>query len=43
MNRGIYLNIFTLESNEKNMIENAYEISKIFSKYFKMMRNMKIY
>ena len=35
MNRGIYLNIFSPESNEKDMIETAYEISKIYSKSFK--------
>ncbi len=34
MNRGIYLNVFSPESNENDMIDTAFEISKIYSKSF---------
>ena len=34
MNRGIYLNVFSPESSKKDMINTAYEISKIYSKSF---------
>ena len=34
MNRGIYLNVFSAESNEKDMIDTAFEISKNYSKSF---------
>ena len=34
MNRGIYLNVFSPESNEKDMIDTAFEISKNYSKSF---------
>ena len=34
MNRGIYLNVFSPESNKKDMINTAYEISKVYSKSF---------
>ena len=34
MNRGIYLNVFSPESNVNEMINTAFEISKIYSKYF---------
>ena len=34
MNRGIYLNVFSPESNVNEMINTAFEISKIYSKFF---------
>ena len=34
MNRGIYLNVFSPESNDKDMIDTAFEISKIYNKSF---------
>ena len=34
MNRGIFLNVFSPESNVNEMINTAYAISKIYSKYF---------
>ena len=34
MNRGIFLNVFSPESNVNEMVNTAFEISKIYSKFF---------